>query len=238
MIVPGVAVDTTHRIFTLANLVDGLGRGERPRERLRHARPQPGGRTIRFRSPAYPGRVFEGEVIYAGDLVEEKSRTVKLLAGRENPDRLLKPGMFVEVEVLSPARATASQVPASALLTQGSRTFVFVRSGPDRFVRREVEAEPPRGETVVGPRAASSPATRSSSRAAFKLKALAVQHATAPSPESPGGGGIARVRLPDRLLAQEPGVRPPAAPRPGRLGRLLAAAACRSTPCPTSPTSR
>ncbi len=115
---------------------------------------------------------------YAGDLVEEKSRTVKLLAVASNPDRLLKPGMFVEVEVFSPRSAPAAQVPASALLTQGSRTFVYVRHGPDRYDRREVEAEPPRGD-VAAVLSGLEPGEEVVVEGGFKLKALAVQEATA-----------------------------------------------------------
>jgi membrane fusion protein, heavy metal efflux system len=176
-IVPGVAVDTTHRIFTMANLstvwveasVHEGDFGKLARSR---------GQAIHFRSPAYPRRVFQGEVTYAGDLVEEKSRTVKLLAVASNPDRLLKPGMFVEVEVFSPRSAPATQVPASALLTQGSRTFVYVRHGPDRFDRREVEAEPPRGD-VAAVLSGLEPGEEVVVEGGFKLKALAVQEATA-----------------------------------------------------------
>ena len=47
--------------------------------------PEPGGK-VHFRSPAYPDRVFEGQVIYSGDLVDEQSRSVKLLAQAENPE--------------------------------------------------------------------------------------------------------------------------------------------------------
>ena len=177
MIVPGVAVDTTHRIFTMANLSTvwvEVSVHEGDFGKLARSR----GQAIRFRSPAYPLRVFQGEVTYAGDLVEEKSRTVKLLAVASNPDRLLKPGMFVEVEVLSPRSAPATQVPASALLTQGSRTFVYVRHGPDRYDRREVEAELPRGDEVTV-LSGLEPGEEVVVEGGFKLKALAVQEASA-----------------------------------------------------------
>ena len=150
LMVPGVAVDTTHRIFTLANLATvwveaSVHEGDfavldRTRSR---------GGKVRFRSPAYPDRVFEGEVIYTGDLVEERSRTIKLLAKAQNPERLLRPGMFVEVEILSPRMHAALQIPTSALLADGSSTFVYVKTGSDRFDRREVDAEAPRGDTVI-----------------------------------------------------------------------------------------
>ncbi len=176
LIVPGVAVDITHRIFTLANLSSVWVEAkmyESDFALLARAR----GGKIRLRSPGYPGRVFEGEVIYTGDLVEEQSRAVKLLARADNPDRLLKPGMFVEVEVVSPGEGTVARIPASALLTEGKRTEVFVRGGPDLFVRREVVAEPPRGETV-SILEGLEPGDEVVVEGGFKLKSLAIQMAS------------------------------------------------------------
>jgi cobalt-zinc-cadmium efflux system membrane fusion protein len=177
MIVPGVAVDMTHRIFTMANLVTvwvETDIHESDFDSLARSR----GGKIRFRSPAYPGREFDGEVTYTGDLVDEKSRTVKLLARAKNPDRLLKPGMFVEVQVLSPRGKTAPLVPAAALLTQGNQTIVYVRTGPDRFTRREVDVEPPRGDTTVA-RSGLEPGEEVVVEGGFKLKSMAVQFASA-----------------------------------------------------------
>jgi RND family efflux transporter MFP subunit len=149
MIVPGVAVDTTHRIFTMANLSTvwvEVSIHEDDFDRLGRTLT---GSKVRFRTPAYLNREFEGEVIYSGDLVEEKSRSVKLLATAKNPDRGLKPGMFVEVEVLSPRKDAVVKIPATAVLTEGSHSFVFVRNAPEKFTRREVEAENPRKLSVV-----------------------------------------------------------------------------------------
>ena len=102
MIVPGVAVDTAHRIFTMANLSSVWVEASIPESDFDVLARSRNGK-VRFRSPAYPGHKFEGEVIYAGDLVEEQSRTVKLLAQAQNPERLLKPGMFLEVESSAPS---------------------------------------------------------------------------------------------------------------------------------------
>src|SRR5262249_25771498 len=145
MIVPGVAVDTTRRIFTLANLSTVWVEASVHENDFPMLARTPGGKVV-LRSPAYPAREFEGRVIYAGDMVDEKTRAIKLLAQADNPGRLLKPGMFVEVEVVSPGGGTVARIPASAIQTEGSRTYVYVRRGPDLFLRREVVAEPPRGD--------------------------------------------------------------------------------------------
>jgi membrane fusion protein, heavy metal efflux system len=181
MIVPGVAVNTAHRIFTMANLATvWIEANVHEGDFSMLARSRNG--KVRFQAPAYPGREFEAEVIYAGDLVEERSRTVKLLARAQNPERLLKPGMFLEVEVLSPKPEPADQVPTSALLTQGDRTFVYVRTGPERFERREVIAGTAY-DGKVAVRRGLEPGEEVVVEGGSKLKALSVQLASA-APES------------------------------------------------------
>lgn len=178
MIVPGVAVDTTHRLFTMANLSSVWIEASVHEGDFDMLASSQEGSEVRFRSPAYLDREFEGTVIYSGDLVDEKSRSVKLLAKAANPDRLLKPGMFVEVDILSPRKKAAVQIPASALLDEGSRTFVFVKTAPDRFVRREVDAEAPRGDLVTIRRGLET-GDEVVIEGEYKLKALSVQLASA-----------------------------------------------------------
>ena len=96
------------------------------------------GRQVRFRAGTYPGRRFEAKVFYAGDIVEEKTRAVRLTAAAENPDGALKPGMFVEVELPIGADENVIQVPASALQDHEGKTFVFVRLEDGQFRRRDV----------------------------------------------------------------------------------------------------
>lgn len=170
-IVPGVVVDGTHHLFTMANLetvwveahvhegdFNLLARGR-------------GGR-IEFTSPAYPGRTFPGTVLYTGDLVDPKSRTVRLLATAVNPDRLLKPGMFVSIEIFSKQGLELPLVPESALLTDDRSYFAFVRVGPGRFRRRDVEVGDREGGLVSIPRGLE-PGEEVVVRGAFEIKAVA-----------------------------------------------------------------
>ena len=141
LVVSGVAVDRNHRIFTLGDL-STIWVEANIHESDFEVLSQSHDGTVQFQTPAYPGRVFEGKVIYAGDIVDEKSRTVKLLARAENPDRLLKPGMFVEVHVFRAGKHGPSlQIPASALLTDHDQAYVFLRSGAQQFLRHDVVVE-------------------------------------------------------------------------------------------------
>lgn len=95
--------------------------------------------TIRFRSQAWPGESFEARVFYTGDLVDRESRTLGMRAVADNPDRKLKPGLFVTIELPDVEAATVLQVPASAVLEHEGASFVFVHLGDDRFQRRDIE---------------------------------------------------------------------------------------------------
>lgn len=96
------------------------------------------GKSIRIRTSAYPGRLFEAKVFYTGEVVAPTTRTVRMMAVAANPDRRLKPGLFVEIELPTGTAEDVVHVPASAVQTDGGATFVFVRRAPDDFERRDV----------------------------------------------------------------------------------------------------
>ena len=55
------------------------------------------GTAVKVRTTAYPDRNFKGVISYIGDVMDEKTRTVKARVVVENAGRLLKPGMFATV---------------------------------------------------------------------------------------------------------------------------------------------
>jgi multidrug efflux pump subunit AcrA (membrane-fusion protein) len=173
VVVPGVAVDTVHQLFTIADLSTAWIEVHVHESDFPLLAGTRAGR-VAIRARAYPDRVFEGTVLYTGDLVDEKSRMVKLLARAGNAERLLKPGMFVEVRIRSEAGATTPRVPESALLTDGGVTFVYVRTGPEQFERRDVEAGDPEGGFVVA-RRGLKPGDEVVIEGGFKLKSEAIR---------------------------------------------------------------
>lgn len=96
------------------------------------------GKQIQFWVAGYPDRLFYAQVFYTGDIVDESTRTVRLMGVTENPDRLLKPGTFVEMKLPVRSYANVLQVPASAVQEHEGETFVFVHQGGDEFERRDV----------------------------------------------------------------------------------------------------
>lgn len=86
------------------------------------------------------GDKLPGRIHYIGQLLDEQTRSAQVLVSCQNPNHLLKPGMYVHVQfVSSPAQALI--VPSSAVLQQEESTYVFAEVSPDRYVRRVVDVE-------------------------------------------------------------------------------------------------
>ena len=99
------------------------------------------GGAVRIRSSVYADRTWEGRIMHVGDVVDEKSRTVKVRVAVANAGLLLKPNMFVQGEVVG-ASGTREvlTVPADAVQTVNGESVLFVRIAADRFALRAVQA--------------------------------------------------------------------------------------------------
>jgi RND family efflux transporter MFP subunit len=97
------------------------------------------GKTVMFRAPGAGIGERPATVFYAGDLVDRASRTVTVTATAPNPDRVLKPGMYIEVGLPRGSSAPVLQVPAAAVQWDHGKAFVFVLTGNDDFRQVDVE---------------------------------------------------------------------------------------------------
>ena len=88
---------------------------------------------------AYPGRSFHGRVHQILPQVDPNTRTVRVRLIFSNPGLLLKPGMYVNVNLSAPA-GTQLIVPASAVLQSGMRQVVFLDHGNGNLEPREIES--------------------------------------------------------------------------------------------------
>ncbi|MCL5744694.1 MAG: efflux RND transporter periplasmic adaptor subunit [Acidobacteria bacterium] len=85
-----------------------------------------------------PGKSFRAKVNYIQPQMDPMTRTLKIRLEAENPEMLLKPDMYVDVEfrVQTPPRVT---VPSEAVLNSGERKIVFVDRGNGYLEPRDVE---------------------------------------------------------------------------------------------------
>ncbi|MCP4726280.1 MAG: efflux RND transporter periplasmic adaptor subunit, partial [bacterium] len=88
-----------------------------------------GGR-IKIRVPAYPDKTFFGTIFFIGGALDEKTRTIKIRSEVENPEKLLKPGMYASIDVITGEKTGVMAVPEAAILSDDNVHYVFVQEGP------------------------------------------------------------------------------------------------------------
>lgn len=139
------SLDNASAIATVANLDSIWVVGdvfERDLSAVRNAK------SVDITFPAYPGETWHGVISNISDAIDPTSRTLKVRVVLPNPGHRLKPEMFA---ALSIARGT-SQVfvlPATAVVHEGSSTFVFLEADPGKYERRQVTVGAMQDQTVV-----------------------------------------------------------------------------------------
>jgi membrane fusion protein (multidrug efflux system) len=90
-------------------------------------------------SRAYSGHRFEGSVKSVNSRIDPVTRSVRVRALLPNPERLLKPGMLMQVTLLHNPR-NALVIPEEALLPLGARQYVNVVNEADgnKIDKREI----------------------------------------------------------------------------------------------------
>jgi len=87
---------------------------------------------------AYPDLTFKGHVEQVGGTLDEATRTARVRVVVDNPDNLLRAGMFARVQLLMAGAAGGLALPEEAVLEDEGRSFVFVRAEGSYFIRRPV----------------------------------------------------------------------------------------------------
>lgn len=95
---------------------------------------------------AYPDLTFKGHVEQVGGTLDEATRTARVRVVVDNPDNLLRAGMFARVQLLMTGASDGLTLPEEAVLNDEGRSFVFVRAQGPYFVRRPVTT----GRTLDG----------------------------------------------------------------------------------------
>lgn len=82
------------------------------------------GTAIEARSEVYPDKVFLGQVSLVDPRVDQATRSVTIIAELPNEDRLIRPGMFLTVD-LQRERDGVLLVPEQALAPRQGRQYLF-----------------------------------------------------------------------------------------------------------------
>jgi RND family efflux transporter MFP subunit len=79
-----------------------------------------------------------GVVDRVSAVVDPGRHTVPVRVRVGNPDGILRPNAYATVRFATPADPRAVQVPATAIVSDGARQYVYVWGSDDQFTRRDV----------------------------------------------------------------------------------------------------
>jgi membrane fusion protein (multidrug efflux system) len=105
------ALDTIYADYTL------------PERYLSRVKP---GQVVNVRLDAIPGRVFSGEVSAVDSGIDTGTRTLKVRATLANPEGVMRPGMFAQVETITGEAQPVLTLPGTAISFNTYGNFVFV----------------------------------------------------------------------------------------------------------------
>lgn len=105
------------------------------------------GQAVEASTDTYPGRVFTGRVVFISPTIDPSSRTAKVRMEIPNPHLDLKVGMYVNA-LISVKFPETVVVPASAVLSTGSRQIVWVQKESGVFQPRAVTTGERTGDYV------------------------------------------------------------------------------------------
>lgn len=98
------------------------------------------GQTVELKSDAFPDRSFTARISTIEPRIDESTRNVRVQATLSNPDRSLRPGMYVSAAVVLPAQQDALIVPATAVQTsaQGNSVIAIRGENPSEGGQAEI----------------------------------------------------------------------------------------------------
>ncbi len=87
---------------------------------------------------AYPNKKWNGRIVFVSPVIDSQTRTIMVRFDFANPGLILKPGMFVNVDLENPL-GEQLVVPFEAVLDSGDRKFVFIYHEDGHFQPRIVQ---------------------------------------------------------------------------------------------------
>ncbi len=97
------------------------------------------GQAATVRPRGYSGQTFAGKIALIYPTINKETRTARVRIELANPDNILMPNMYADVEIASGSEAPVIAVPENAVINSGTRQVVIVDRGDGRFEPREVK---------------------------------------------------------------------------------------------------
>ena len=93
------------------------------------------GQEAAISTDAFPDRSFSGKVLRIAPILKEKSREARIEIEIPNPQKILKPGMFVRAQIQFEKHENATVVPTAAVVKRNNSQGVFMVGSEGKTAR-------------------------------------------------------------------------------------------------------
>lgn len=129
-VLPGEKITMGNPLMVIADLSVVWADADIYQSDLPHVRE---GMPLSMSLPYWPGKTFEGKLIFISPTVDAESRTLRARLEIPNPELLLKPGMFGDAK-LSYELGEKLSIPATAVMVSAEHTYAFRDLGDSHLV--------------------------------------------------------------------------------------------------------
>ena len=187
---PNAYVQPDTKLYTIADLSTVWVYADVFQNNVGRLRP---GDAAKVTVDAYPGRNFYGHIDQILPQVDPTTRTVRVRLVFRNPGVVLKPGMYVNVDIdVSLGRQLT--IPASAVLQSGQQAIAFVDRGQGYLEPRTIQIGPQIDDSVVvlsGLKVGEQVVSSANFLVDSEAQLQAAMRGFAPPPPSPAGAAAA-----------------------------------------------
>jgi len=93
------------------------------------------GAPVTISTTAYPGYELDGTIGIIEPVLDESTRSARVIAVAKNPDEKFRPGMSANITAVLSEREEALTVPSEAVFVEGNQSFVYVVKGDSTVTR-------------------------------------------------------------------------------------------------------
>jgi cobalt-zinc-cadmium efflux system membrane fusion protein len=105
------------------------------------------GQAVDISFSAYPAETVRGTISNLSDAIDPASLTLKARVVLKNPGHRYKPLMYATIAV-ERSKERAFVLPATAIIHEGSQSYIFVQISPGNYDKRQVVTSQIQGTTV------------------------------------------------------------------------------------------
>jgi membrane fusion protein, heavy metal efflux system len=106
------------------------------------------GQAVDVTFTAYPGETRRGVISNISDAIDPTTRTLKVRVVLANPGHRLKPEMFATISIVR-STGQAFVLPSTAVVHEGSSSYVFIETSPEKYDQHVVSTGAVHDQTVV-----------------------------------------------------------------------------------------